>query len=613
MRRRICCIALLLALLLPLGVPVSAASPSEERAELFTTVDLTDATISDLLAAMDAGKLTSESLTQMYLDRIEAYDESLELNSVLALNPNALEEARAADRARSEGKTGRLLGIPFLVKDNIDVAGMATTAGSWSRTYAIASEDAQVVALLKAEGAVVLGKANMSEFALEGHNSRSGVGGTVHNAYDLTRTPAGSSGGSAVAVTCNFAAFALGTDTGSSIRRPASFANIYSFRASFGLVSQYGLYRLNDDQDVIGPMCRSAEDLALLMEILAGADEKDPFTVEADSYLPAEGYLGADADFTGLRIGYLANSFGYYYGYSGTTLKNPTPLDEKIVPMVERMKEVFEENGAEFVDISDILTETDIAVYQYGADSYYAHLQAREEITQRLAENDIDAVIYLSQTDVAQLEVEANDDKNNAACYINIFGPLAGLPEIMIPMGLSETSEDCETPLPLGISLFAGYGNDAVLLKIAQTYEDLTDVRVQPPTTPALPDGALEAFGQTLLETANAVYTADYTAESVSAVRQAAARLEIATDTESYQTAADQLVEALENLQPIESRAYDETRRIAVPKEEEELPTVPQEDAADLLWIRVAFLAICAGAYCLPRIGKKKQKVRDCV
>lgn len=607
MKRRSC--ILLLILLLCLST-VSAASPSAQRDALFTTVDLIDATISELLAAMDAGSLTSEKLTQMYLDRIEAYDESLELNSVLALNPNALEEARAADRARSEGKTGRLLGIPFLVKDNIDVAGMATTAGSLTRTYAIASEDAQVVALLKAEGAVVLGKANMSEFALEGHNSRSGVGGIVHNAYDTARTPAGSSGGSAVAVTCNFAAFALGTDTGSSIRRPASFANLYSFRASFGLVSQYGLYRLNDDQDVIGPMCRSAEDLALLMEILAGTDEKDAFTAEADSYIPAEGYLGADADFSGLRIGILANSFGYYYGYTGAALKNPTPLDEKIVPMVERMKAVFEENGAELVDISGLLTEMDIAVCQYGADSYSAHLRSREEFTQLLAENDIDAVMYLSQTDVPQLELEANDDKNNAACYINIFGPLAGLPEVMLPMGLSETSEDCETPLPLGISLFAGYGCDAVLLKIAQTYETLTDVRVPPSTTPALPDENLEAFGQTLLEAASAVYTSDYTAESVSTLRQAALHLRNATETAEYQAAAEALLDALEGLEPTVSRAYDEVRLMTEPQQEEEPPPTAEENA-ELWWLRVAFLAVAAGLYYLPRI-EKRRKMRDC-
>lgn len=540
--------------------PVAAASAWPDT--LFTTVDLMDATISELLAAMEDGRVTSETLTQMYLDRIAAYDDTLELNAVLALNPNALEEARAADRARQEGSTGRLLGIPFLVKDNIDVAGMATTAGSLSRTYAVASEDAQVVALLKAEGAVVLGKTNMAELALAGHNSRSAVGGITHNAYDLTRTPAGSSGGSAVAVTCNFAAFALGTDTGSSVRRPASFANLYSFRASFGLVSQSGLYRLNDDQDVIGPMCRSAEDMALLMEILAGSDENDPFTAEADSYLPKDGYLGAAADFSGLRIGYLANSFGYYYGVSGTALKHPTPLDEKIVPMAERMKAVFEDNGAEFVDISDLLTETDIAVYQYGADSYSSHLRTRREVTDILAENDIDAVMYLSQTDVAQLEPLANDDKNNAACYINIFAPLGGLPEVMLPMGFSETAEGFDTPLPLGISLFAGYGCDAVLLQIAQTYDALTSLRVQPSTTPALPDEALTAAGQSLLETANALHSADYTAKTADAVRSAA-RVLASTEPEAaaqYQAAAKALAQALDGLSPVETLACDETK-----------------------------------------------------
>lgn len=524
------------ALLLLMALPTSAyvqtpeASKTAELNALFTTADLMDATVAELLAAMEDGRLTSERLVQMYLDRIEAYDEALELHSVIAVNPNALDEARQADADRAAGKPlGRLHGIPFIVKDNIDVAGMATTQGSWSLLYAIADTDAEVIARLRAEGAIVLAKANMSEFAQYGHNSRSGVGGIAHNPYDLDRTPAGSSGGTAIAVTCNFAAFGLGTDTGSSIRRPASFADIYALRPSFGMVSQYGLARLNSNQDVIGPMCRTPEDMALVMDIIAGSDEKDSHSAEADAFLPSEGYTACRnaAGLQGKRIGYLANSFGYYYDVStDQPLKQPTPLDEKIVGMVEQTISVFEAGGATMVDISALLPESMIAAYSYDTTSY-GRTRFREVVTKLLAENGIDAVMYISQTDVAQIEVYSNDDKNNPAIYINEFGPVAGLPEIMLPMGFSETDSEngFDHPMPLGASLFAGYGQEAVLLEIAYAYAQLAQVREQPWTTPALPDAALVAFAQQLLADAEKLPSANYSAESFAAVMQAAGYL----------------------------------------------------------------------------------------
>ena len=191
------------------------ANASRKLEDLFTTVDLMDATITELQEEMTAGHLTSVQLTEMYIDRIRAYDEKLKLNSIISINPAALSDAAALDQERAEGKSrGPLHGIPIVVKANYDVAGMATSAGSNALAGMIASEDSFVVKRLKEAGAVILAQANMSEYATSGTDSRSTLGGVVHNAYDQTKTPAGSSGGTAVAVTCNFAAAGLGTDTG---------------------------------------------------------------------------------------------------------------------------------------------------------------------------------------------------------------------------------------------------------------------------------------------------------------------------------------------------------------------------------------------------------------
>ena len=559
--------ALLMALTLLISAGGYAAAESEETTkiqelnEIFTTGDLMDATIAELLTAMDEGRLTSERLVQMYLDRIEAYDEPLGLLTIISLNPDALEEARAADQKRAQGGSGRLLGIPILVKDDIDVANMATTCGSYTRNWAIAYEDAEVISRMRAEGAVILGKTNMSEFAVYGDSSVSSNVGAVSNPYDLSRTPAGSSGGSAVAVTCNFCAAALGEDTSASLRRPASFANIYSLRASVGMVSQFGLYSLNAYQDVIGPMCRTVEDLTLIYDVISGTDEKDFRTADADSYKPEDGFrLSADA-LQGKRIGYLANSFGYTHSLAdGSLLDYPTPLDDKITSMVENAVLVLKECGADLVDLSQALPDYSYYYMDYTAGTY-ARERFRETLNSVLLDNDIDAVIYVSQTDVAEKQENAVGDNNNSAWYISKLSPLAGVPEVMLPMGLSETDEanGFDYPLPLGLSMLTYYGNEAELLSMAYAYEQAADWRVQPWTTPALPDAQLAAFAEELLQdaqTLDVTLCSEDTVQELTSAAQSLAAMEMAVSTSegfaeanqmdaaTYQSAAERLAAA---------------------------------------------------------------------
>ena len=557
------CLCILLILLQIFLLPVASAEPEESKtaqfSALFTTAELMDATVAQLLDAMAQGHLTSERLVQMYIDRIEAYDKALGLNSIIDLNPKALEEAKAADVKRAKGMPlGRLHGIPVIVKDNLDLTGMATTCGDVHRSYAIAKQDAEVIARLKAEGAIILAKANMAKYAASGSDSRSSKGGTVHNAYDLSRTPAGSSGGTAVAITCNFAAVGLGTDTGASIRRPASYANIIGLRPSFGLVSLYGEFYLDWYQDVIGPMCRSAEDTALVLDIIAGSDRKDYRSAKADEYLPEDGYLVClkPDGLVGKRIGYLANSFDYSHSrYSGSELKEPVLLDEKIRPMVDRALARLQEGGAELVDISSLLTEQRIC-YLSRNDTRETMAQFRREVTQLLEENDIDAVIYISQTDVADLEKEARKCRNfHPAYYIGAFGPKAGLPEIMLPMGLSETDVQAgyHKPMPLGMSLFAGYGKERVLLEIAYAYEQLCEKRQQPPYTPPLRDDGLINFAEQLLADAQKLEAADYTEESFADLTLASLAAENSLKTlnmASLHAKTQKLAEAYDALEP---------------------------------------------------------------
>ena len=244
--------------------------------DLFTTIDIMDATVASLSDEMKKGNVTSEQLVQMYIDRIRTYDKKKKLNSVISINPNALKEARALDEERAAGKVrGPLHGIPIVVKDNYDVTGTATTGGSLALADFISEKDAFTVKKLKAAGAVVIAKANLSEFASSAWDSHSLIGGNTHNPYDVTRSPAGSSGGTAVAVAANFATIGFGTDTGGSIRNPSSSCNLYGIRPSKGLTSIDGIIPLTGFKDTTGPMARTAEDMALALETMAGTDPND--------------------------------------------------------------------------------------------------------------------------------------------------------------------------------------------------------------------------------------------------------------------------------------------------------------------------------------------------
>jgi len=231
-------------------------------------VDVRYADIQTLTGLMEAGILTSEQLVKIYLERIEAYNP--EFNAVNFINENAVNEAIALDMLRRDGKSkGVLHGIPILVKNNIDIAGIPTTAGAKALDRNMPLNDAEVIKRLKDAGAVILGTANMSEFAFLLRDSNSSFG-RVKNAYDPGYTSYGSSGGSATGIALSFAAASLGTDSNSSIRVPAGGANLVGFRPSFGLISLRGVLPYDTTRDTVGPMTKTVRDSAIIMSVLSG-------------------------------------------------------------------------------------------------------------------------------------------------------------------------------------------------------------------------------------------------------------------------------------------------------------------------------------------------------
>lgn len=278
--------------------------------------EVADRSMAELQRDVASGNATSESIASAYVVRAREID--ARLKSILAANPGALSDAWAADQARRAGDRRPLLGAAILVKDNIETAdkGLATTAGSLALAGNVSGRDAPMMARLRAAGVVVLGKANLSEWAnIRSDNSLSGwsaVGGQTRNPYALDRSPCGSSAGSGAAVAAGLAAAAIGTETDGSITCPASVNGLVGLKPTVGLVSRTGIVPISASQDTAGPMTRTVEDAAMLLTAMAGSDPKDPATAEADRR--KEDYaarLKPDA-LKGVRVGVMRYSAGFH-------------------------------------------------------------------------------------------------------------------------------------------------------------------------------------------------------------------------------------------------------------------------------------------------------------
>lgn len=315
-------------------------------------VDVTTMSIEELLVAMDKGYLTSEKLVNIYLERIEAYDDMF--NSINQVNENAVEQAKKLDEERVNGNLrGKLHGIPILVKCNIDSYGMPTTAGTKALKDNYPKENSFVVQKLVDEGAIILGSTNMSEMAFSAGNSYSSYG-YVRNVFNIEYTSYGSSGGSAVAVAAAFAAASLGTDTNSSVRIPAAGAGIVGVRPTLGLVSRDGVIPYDVERDTVGVLSRSVSDNALLLNIISGVDKNDEKTKNSKEMNIDVSNSSLKGVVIGVPTQYTKGS-SKYSGVMGLT-------DSDIYNLVEQSISKLEAAGATLVYLDDFVKSSNLTL-----------------------------------------------------------------------------------------------------------------------------------------------------------------------------------------------------------------------------------------------------------
>ena len=269
--------------------------------------EICEMSISEFHDALRAGQVTCEELVQKYIERIEKYDDAI--NSIITINPEALNDAILLDNEfRGSGQLKPLHGVPFIVKDNFNTAGLQTTAGSILMKGFEPSQNAFAIQKILEAGGIILAKSNMAEWAISGVSTVSSISGETKNPYNLEYVPSGSTGGTAAAIAANFGLAGLGTDTGNSINGPASYTSLVGLRPTIGLVSRSGTVPLCPAHDTPGIMCRTVEDLARILDVIAGEDKNDPVTHHSKgripgTYLPSPGAL----NLKGVRIGVLNN------------------------------------------------------------------------------------------------------------------------------------------------------------------------------------------------------------------------------------------------------------------------------------------------------------------
>ena len=488
---------LLLALLIVLG---GCAAPP---------VDVTELTVDEVQARFDSEALSAEQLVRRYIDRIERIDRSgPALNSIIEINPDAPAIARALDAERREsGPRSPLHGIPVILKANIDTADrMYTSAGSLALADHMPPDDAVLVSMLRDAGAVILGKANLSEWAnFRSEYSSSGwssVGGQTHNAYDTARNPCGSSSGSAVAVAANLTMVAVGTETNGSVVCPSGINGIVGIKPTLGIVSQDGIIPIAHSQDTAGPMARTVRDAALLLEAMAGKD----FTSSLDAVA-----------LRGMRIGVLRNYYGaghpgvgriYDAGIAALKQAGAEIVDDieietpgmssasytvLLYEFKAGLNRYLEQSNAPIGSLADIIrfNEANRATVMpiFGQDILLKaeakgsledaeYLEALTK-SKRLATSALDST--LQERDLDALIAPTNspawptDPINGDSFHVgsSSLAAISGYPSVTVPAGFVGG-------LPVGISFMAAKGQDRQLIGIAHAFEQATQSR-QPP------------------------------------------------------------------------------------------------------------------------------------
>ncbi len=495
---------------------------------------LEEATITDLQARMREGTLTSRELTLAYLGRIADLDKSgPRLNAVIELNPDALGAAEASDAERRAGHVrGPLHGIPVLIKDNIATADrMQTTAGSLALVGARPRADAALVARLRAAGAVLLGKTNLSEWAnfrsSASTSGWSGRGGQTLNPYALDRDPDGSSSGSAVAVSANLCAVAVGTETNGSIVSPASVCGIVGVKPTVGLVSRSGIIPVSFSQDTAGPMARTVRDAAVLLGAMAGGDPADPATAGRPPGYSTDYLVGLARDgLKGARIGVVEGTFGFNprmepiqaRAVEALRAAGAVIVEHVELPKTDQLQQAefevllyeFKDGlnrylstlapGAPVTSLADIIRFDDahrssempyfgqevflraqgkgpLAENAYGeARGYCLKVARREGIDAVMAAQRLDALVAMTSGPAWTLDPVNGDPDTGGS---SSFAAIAGYPNVTVPA-------DQVLGLPVGISFFGRAWSEGTLLRLAADFEEKTHARRPPRFLPTV-------------------------------------------------------------------------------------------------------------------------------
>jgi amidase len=505
------------------------ARQGDQSAPVAQAVDVVELSAVDARDRMAAGTLTSRALTQAYLARIAHIDDAgPELNAVIEINTRAIADAEALDAERKTGKVrGPLHGIPILIKDNIDVAGMVNSAGSLALADARPNEDAFIVTRLRQAGAVILGKTNLSEWAnfrstrsTSGWSSR---GGQTKNPYVLDRNPCGSSSGTGAAIAASLAAFGVGTETDGSIICPASVNGLVGIKPTVGLVSRRGIIPISSVQDTAGPMARSVADATLLLTGLAAIDDRDPAATGATGKIPSE-YAASKGDgFKGKRLGVLRQATGYHpdvdaafnkaidvmraHGadtidvkISGYDSWNGPELEALLYEFKDGLNQYLQANGSPHRSLEAIIAfnkaHADTVMPYFGQELFEraqakgpltdaAYLRARrdalrlagrEGLVAALDRDTLVAIVAPSMSPAWPTDLVLGDHFVGAGYSM---AAITGTPSITVPMGDSRG-------LPLGLTIMGRAYSEADVIALAYALEQAMRARKAPEFKPTL-------------------------------------------------------------------------------------------------------------------------------
>lgn len=499
-----------------IGAKVSFAATAE--------IDLEEATISGLQAAMASGQTTAKKIAQGYLARIAKIDKSI--NSMIELNPDALAIAARCDAERKAGKVrGPLHGIPVVIKDNIDTADkMKTTAGSLALADApVPTRDAFIVERLREAGAVIIGKTNLSEWANFRDNDSisgwSGRGGQTHNPYILDRNPCGSSSGTGAAISANLAAVGIGTETDGSILCPSSICGLVGLKPTVGLVSRSGIIPIAASQDTAGPMTRTVSDAAIVLTAIAGTDPHDSATAndnnktrrDYQTFLQADGLRGARIgvarDYWGRRddVDVVTNAALEVMKKAGAELidvKFPDLRkfgDAEFLILQYEFKDGLEkylrERGSRHKTLDELIKfnndnaarelpyfkqgifessakKGDLKSKEYLDAIETCNKYARKAIDSTMNEHNLQAIVGPSNAPTWMIDT-VNGDCGSGYVGSSSMAAVAGYPNITVPAGFIKE-------LPIGISFFGKSWSEPTLIKLAYSFEQTTKARRKP-------------------------------------------------------------------------------------------------------------------------------------